>query len=70
MLRILCVENDTNAAAHVGGPVSVTHKTFAAGCPALEAWLKGEGNSYIIRSIVGVEIVVPITEPRVPDGKD
>lgn len=72
MLRIICVQSNYGAAANVGGPVCVTHKTFLVDCPEVESWLstpKSENRTYEDRSIVGVEVVAscrfrPISDSR------
>jgi hypothetical protein len=57
ILRIICVSVDCNAAAHVGGPVKVTHKTFDISAPPeLVAWINA-GGGYLDRSIQGVEVI-------------
>ena len=58
MLRIICVQSDCAAAANVGGPVEVSHKTFDIECDAAEEWLKEVRQaSYVNRSVAGVEVL-------------
>lgn len=57
-IRIIAVEHNYGAAANVGGPSHVTHKTFDVEAPELEAFLKPRpGDSYSERSVVGVEVL-------------
>lgn len=68
MIRLICRETDCGAAANVGGPVEVSHKTFEIDIPVVEQWLRehiGESFSYYTRSIVGFEFI----EQRTP-GND
>lgn len=57
MIRIVTIETDANAAAHVGGPVAVRRKTFDVACDELEQWLKGSQNTYVQRWIDGCEVI-------------
>lgn len=73
MLRIICVENDYGAAANIGGPVDISHKTFDVECAAVEEWLQARrlpkgspGPSYANRSIAGVEVLPPAEATAVP----
>ena len=60
MLRIVVKEVDGAPAAHVGGPNVETVKTFDIEAPDLEAHLRkqdGNGNTFLWRNVVGVEIL-------------
>lgn len=61
MIRIIVQRTDAGTAAHVGGPVMTTYRTFDIDHPALEEFLRG-GDSLDVREVVGSEI--PTTEPR------
>lgn len=54
MLRFICRETDIGAAANVGGPVHVEHKTFTEP-DKLEEWLRVK-SQWITRECVGVEV--------------
>lgn len=65
MIRLICTEVDAGAAANVGGPVNVYHKTFDAELPELEAWLREPKKmswSYTDRMFTGIELLPP--EPK------
>lgn len=59
MLRVVCCENEHTHTVHVGGPPSITYKTFDVDLPEIEAWLDKykdqKQHSYNVRTIVGVE---------------
>lgn len=58
ILRVICVSVDAGAAANVGGPVHIDHKTFdVPATPELVKWLEVNPRSYISRSIQGVELI-------------
>jgi hypothetical protein len=61
VIRIIAVRTDATAAANVGGPPTVTYRTFDAECPELEAFFaerEGWSNKSLVeQSVVGVEIV-------------
>ena len=60
MIRIIVRAKDAGAAAHVGGPVDVTHATFDVEAPTLEAFLRAkDGDPYCHREIVGAEVLPP-----------
>jgi hypothetical protein len=54
VIRVICRETDINDAAHVGGPVHVTYRTFDVELPEVEAFLR-EATEWQIRDVVGVE---------------
>lgn len=57
-LRLICREQDCNAAAHVSGAsAEVFHRTFDIEAPAaLRDWLLAvSGNALCTRTIIGVE---------------
>lgn len=54
-LRIIVTTTD--AAANVGGPVHVTHKTFDVQAPEVEAFMAEKMGSLEYRCIVGVEVI-------------
>ncbi len=58
MIRIICANNDFADAANVGGPATVTHKTFDVELPEVEAWLR-EHVKYHSRSFQGIELIPP-----------
>lgn len=70
MIRFICREVNAGAAANIGGPVEVDHRTFTDAA-ALEAWLRMEDRpeswqrAYVSRSLVGCELVesTPISIP-------
>jgi hypothetical protein len=61
MIRIIVATTDACRAAHVGGPVEVTYRTFDVVIPELEAFMaerdgwKKEG--LLDRTVVGVELI-------------
>lgn len=60
MIRIICQETNTGDAAHVGGPVHLSYKTFDVDAPELEAWLhqpEAERSIYCMREPHGVEVL-------------
>jgi hypothetical protein len=54
MLRIIAEESDIGAAANVGGPVIVRHKTFDVNAPEVERYLSLK-QQWATRQIIGVE---------------
>lgn len=56
-IRIIVTTTDAGAAANVGGPVHVTHKTFDVQAPEVEAFMAEEMRSFQYRCIVGVEVI-------------
>ena len=59
-LRIIVTETDWYAAANVGGPAIVKHKTFDVEAPEVEAFLSAFRESpYGSRFIAGVEVITP-----------
>jgi hypothetical protein len=59
-LRIICCESDSGDAAHVGGPVHITHKTFDVPCPTeLETWIveRDSRGAYHHLDILGIEVL-------------
>lgn len=58
-IRIIVTTTDAGAAAHVGGPVHVTHKTFDIEAPEVEAFMAEQMHSYQYRCIAGVEVIQP-----------
>ena len=66
MIRIICTEIEYGAAAHVGGPGCITHKTFDVDIPELESWLmqpSKEKWSYCQRFCNGIEVTVEAVKP-------
>jgi hypothetical protein len=60
MIRILVRSVDEGGAINVGSPVDVQYKTFDIDAQEIEAYLtefSGYQNHYVIRSVVGVEII-------------
>lgn len=57
MLRIIVTTADCSAAANVGGPVNVTHKTFDVAAPEIESFLNEKLGTYVHRTVCGVEIL-------------
>lgn len=57
MIRVIVTTVNAGAAANVGGPVHVQHKTFDVSAPALEAFMSEKLGSYTERSIAGVEVI-------------
>ena len=57
MLRIIVTTADCSAAANVGGPVNVTHKTFDVAAPEVESFLNEKLGTYFHRMVCGVEIL-------------
>lgn len=62
MLRIIVQTDDANMAAHVGGNVHTTHRTFDVELPELEAFLSNT-DTYAQRRVIGVEVA-----PQNPGG--
>ncbi len=59
MLRIIITTTDCGAAANVGGPVIVRHKTFDVPAPEVEAFLNAQKKgTYVDSFISGVEVRV------------
>lgn len=56
-IRIIVTTTDAGAAAHVGGPVHITHKTFDIEAPELEAFMAEQKRSFEYRCITGVEVL-------------
>lgn len=56
-LRVIITTSDATAAAHVGGPVNVTHKTFDIEAPEVEAFMRESMSEFCNRVLVGVEII-------------
>jgi hypothetical protein len=56
MIRIIVRTSDCGAAAHVGGPVDLSFKTFDVSIPELEQFLS-EKRDYSAREVVGVEVI-------------
>lgn len=56
MLRIIVQTDDANMAAHVGGNVHISHRTFDVELPELEAFLRDTANNYAQRRVIGVEV--------------
>lgn len=56
-IRIIVTTTDAGAAANVGGPVHVTHKTFDVEAPEVEAFVAEKMRPFQYRSIVGVEVI-------------
>ncbi|MGY3588061.1 hypothetical protein [Bradyrhizobium sp. USDA 4350] len=59
-LRIIVRTDNAVQAAHVGGAVDTRYRTFDVDLPEIEAFLRDGGiseNSFLIRQVVGVEIV-------------
>lgn len=56
-LRVIITTSDATVAAHVGGSVNVTHKTFDIEAPEVEAFMREGMNEFSNRVIVGVEII-------------
>lgn len=56
-LRVIVTTSDATAAAHVGGPVNVTHKTFDIEAPEVEAFMRESMNDFCNRVLVGVEVI-------------
>ena len=68
MLRVIVHSADCGAAANVGGPVHVSHRTFDIEAAALEEFLRdGRGVQYLHREVIGVEIL-PDVEPLGEEG--
>jgi hypothetical protein len=60
MIRLICSETDAAQCAHVGGPVTITHKTFDVDIPELERWLrepKVNQWTYTERRFMGIELI-------------
>lgn len=59
MLRVIVATTDASRAAHVGGPVQVTYKTFDIDAPEVEAFMAQAypRNQFWDRTLVGVEIL-------------
>jgi len=57
MIRLILSEADAGMAANVGGPVTITYKTFDIDAPEVEAWLKSPTSSYAQRRLVGCEVL-------------
>lgn len=58
MLRIIVATTDAERAAHVGGPVEVSYKSFDIEAPQVEAFLSaGKKNQFWSRTLVGVEVI-------------
>ena len=57
MIRIIVTTADCSAAANVGGPVNVTHKTFDVSAPEVESFLNEKLGTYVHRTVCGVEIL-------------
>lgn len=63
MIRLICRNIDVGAAANVGGPVNVSHKTFDIRNTEVEAWLKeAQGQMYQTREVSGAELL-PDNDP-------
>lgn len=61
-IRILVRIDDANMAAHVGGPVVTSYRTFDIIAPELEEVLLGGGrssNEFSYRSVCGAEVIAP-----------
>lgn len=59
-LRIIVRTVDCAAAANVGGPVAVDHKTFVVDLPELEAYLRAPNPrtmAYATREVTGIELL-------------
>ena len=63
-LRVIVTTTDAEAAANVGGPVHVTHKTFDIEAPEVEAFMAEKMHSYQYRAIVGVEVLQSKGQPQ------
>lgn len=70
MIRIIVATTDACRAAHVGGPVEVSYRTFDIDAPKLEAFMaerhtwKKDGMTD--RTVVGVELLedhLPVRSP-------
>jgi hypothetical protein len=60
VIRIICSETDAGVAANVGGPVTVTYKTFVVDIAQLEEWLKeptAKKWTYTERRVHGIELI-------------
>jgi hypothetical protein len=60
MLRIIVREDNFGMAAHVGGPVQTTFKTFDVELPECEQFIlefEGVSGCYVTRTISGVEVI-------------
>lgn len=65
MIRVIVAITDAQRAAHVGGPVEVSYKTFDIAAPELEAYMSNpKPNTFYERTIVGVEVL-----PRAEDDE-
>lgn len=59
-LRLIVRIDDANMAAHVGGPVITSYRTFDVDLPEVEALLRGGGsgdNGFSYRALCGAEVV-------------
>jgi len=65
MIRIICSESDSTAAAFDAGLVRQTHKTFDVDLPEIEEWLRNKRNTYVERSVVGIEVIDGESKPAV-----
>jgi hypothetical protein len=62
MLRVIVRMSDAGAAAHVGGPVYVEHRTFDIEAVDLEAFMRaGDDDPWKKTEIVGVELMPATT---------
>lgn len=62
MIRLIVRTDDAGMAAHVGGPVITSYKTFDVNLPEIEALLRGGGssnNDFSYRVLVGAEVITP-----------
>ena len=60
MLRIIVREDNASMAAHVGGAVATTFRTFDVEIATIEAFLSDPKQSeYSHQQIIGIEVVKP-----------
>jgi hypothetical protein len=57
MIRIIVQQVDCIDAANVGGPVSVSFKTYEVESPKLEMFLREKVSALVQRRVVGAEVV-------------
>lgn len=57
MIRVLCRQIDGSNMANVGGPLEESYRTFDIDFPQLEDWLRKSGESFLTRSVIGVEVL-------------
>ncbi len=68
MIRVICRDVNIGAAANVGGPVDIEHRTFDVELTAIETWLKEPSvmnDHYRTREVIGFELL-PDTAKATP----